>query len=99
MVFFTCNACGQSVKKNKVEKHWQIECPQCEVLSCLDCGRDFTGDEYMTHTSCVTEAQKYQGDLYKGEKGGVSKGEKKQQEWVEVSGLHRTNHFNGLFLK
>lgn len=51
----------------------------------MDCGRDFVGDDYATHTSCVTEAEKYQGDLFKGEKGGVSKGEKKQQEWLEVS--------------
>lgn len=84
MVFFCCNACGQSVKKNAVEKHWQAECARCWILSCLDCGKDFVGDDYKTHTSCVTEAEKYQGDLFKGEKGGVSKGEKKQQEWLEV---------------
>ena len=84
MVFFTCNACGQSIKKNKVDKHWQTECPNCTVLSCMDCGRDFYGDEYTSHTSCVTEAEKYQGPLFKGEKGGQTKGEKKQQEWLQV---------------
>lgn len=87
MVFFTCNACGQSIKKNRVEKHWQSECPRCEVLSCMDCGKDFYGDEYIEHTSCITEAEKYQGSLFKGEKGGQSKGEKKQQEWLKVKHL------------
>ncbi len=85
MVFFTCNACGQSIRKNRVEKHWQSECRNCEVLSCMDCGKDFHGEEYAGHTSCITEAEKYQGALFKGEKGGASKGEKKQQEWIHVS--------------
>ncbi len=84
MVFFTCNACGSSVKKNQVEKHWQNECPNCEILSCIDCGKDFHGDEYASHTKCVSEAEKYQGALYK-DSGGNSKGERKQQEWLEVS--------------
>ena len=89
MVFFTCNACGASLKKNQVEKHYQNECPNCEVLSCIDCGKDFFGDEYASHTKCVSEAEKYQGALYKESgKGGPRKGERKQQEWLEVwSGL------------
>ena len=84
MVFFTCNACGQSIRKNRVEKHWQTECPNCEVLSCMDCGKDFYGEEYAAHTSCITEAEKYQGALFKGERGGASKGDKKQQQWIQV---------------
>ena len=87
MVFFTCNACGSSLKKNQVEKHYQCECPRCEVLSCMDCGKDFYGDEYASHTKCISEAAKYQGSLFK-ESGraadGAGKGEKKQQEWLEV---------------
>jgi len=85
MVSFTCNACGQTVKKAKVEKHYQTECRDCTVLSCLDCGKDFYGDEYASHTSCISEAEKYQGKLYKDvNKGQPPKGEKKQQEWIEV---------------
>ena len=84
MVVFTCNACGQSIRKNRVEKHWQTECRNCEVLSCMDCGKDFYGEEYASHTSCISEAEKYQGALFKGEKGGGTKGEKKQQEWIQV---------------
>lgn len=85
MVFFTCNACGASLKKNQVEKHYQNECPTCEILSCMDCGQDFYGDEYANHTKCISEAEKYQGALYKESgKGGAGKGERKQQEWLEV---------------
>ena len=74
------------MKKAKVEKHYQTECRNCTVLSCLDCGKDFHGDEYATHTSCISEAEKYQGKLYKdANKGQPPKGQKKQQEWIEVS--------------
>ena len=83
MVFFTCNTCGASLKKNQVEKHYQNECPRCEVLSCMDCGRDFYGDEYASHTKCISEAEKYQGSAYK-ESASTGKGERKQQEWLEV---------------
>uniref|UniRef100_A0ABM5GHK3 Cell growth-regulating nucleolar protein isoform X4 n=1 Tax=Pogona vitticeps TaxID=103695 RepID=A0ABM5GHK3_9SAUR len=40
MVVFTCNACGESVKKGHVGKHVNI-CWSCQCLSCMDCGRDF----------------------------------------------------------
>ena len=90
MVFFTCNACGQTVKKSKVEKHYQTECRDCAVLSCLDCGKDFHGDDYALHTSCISEAEKYQGKLYKdSNRGQPPKGEKKQQAWLEVSSMFK----------
>lgn len=82
MVNFICDACGQTIKKQKVEKHYQTECRRCSVLSCLDCGKDFPGDSYASHTSCISEAEKYQGKLYKG-KDKANKGERKQQEWLE----------------
>lgn len=85
MVVFICNACGNSIKKNKVEKHYQTECPDCSVLSCIDCGKDFVGDAYQQHTSCVTEAEKYQGKLFKeSDRGKPSKGEQRQQDWTQV---------------
>ena len=88
MVFFTCNACGASLKKNQVERHYQNECPTCEILSCMDCGQDFYGDAYANHTKCISEAEKYQGSLYKESgKGGPGKGERKQHEWLEVGQL------------
>lgn len=83
MVSFICNVCGQTVRKAQVERHYQNDCRNCEVLSCIDCGRDFHGDEYTSHTSCITEAEKYQGKLYKP-KDRQNKGEQKQQEWLKV---------------
>ena len=41
MVFFSCDACGESMKKNRVEWHYTVKCKNCSVLSCLDCGKDF----------------------------------------------------------
>ena len=88
MVSFICNACGQTVKKAQVERHYQNECPSCDVLSCIDCGKDFHGNDYVLHTKCITEAEKYQGKLYRP-KDKQNKGEQKQQEWLKVRyGLH-----------
>ena len=89
MVSFCCNACGRTVKKAQVEKHYQFECRDCNELSCIDCGQDFYGDDYASHTTCISEAEKYQGKLYKP-KEKQNKGEHKQQEWLKVS-----NSFDG----
>lgn len=83
MVSFTCDACGNTVRKNQVEKHYQTKCRSCSVLSCIDCGVDFPGDTYVTHTSCITEAEKYQGNLYQA-KDKENKGQAKQKEWLKV---------------
>merc|ERR1712126_126756 len=82
MVSFICDACGNTVKKTQVEKHYTTVCRNCSVLSCLDCGVDFPGDSYLKHTSCVTEAEKYQGHLYQA-KDKENKGETKQKEWLK----------------
>nr|XP_006216435.1 cell growth-regulating nucleolar protein [Vicugna pacos] len=79
MVFFTCNACGESVKKVQVEKHVAL-CRNCECLSCIDCGKDFWGDDYKNHVKCITEDQKYGG---KGYEGKTHKGDVKQQAWIQ----------------
>ncbi|XP_023375968.1 cell growth-regulating nucleolar protein isoform X1 [Pteropus vampyrus] len=79
MVFFTCNACGESVKKIQVEKHVAL-CRGCECLSCIDCGTDFWGDDYKNHVKCISEDQKYGG---KGYEGKTHKGDIKQQAWVQ----------------
>merc|ERR1712014_143230 len=87
MVSFICDACGNTVKKTQVEKHYTTQCRQCSVLSCLDCGVDFPGDAYLNHTSCITEAEKYQGHLYQA-KDKENKGEQKQKQWLQnVHGL------------
>ncbi|KAI6056256.1 LYAR [Marmota monax] len=79
MVFFICNACGESVKKIQVEKHVSV-CRNCECLSCIDCGRDFWGDDYKNHVKCISEDQKYGG---KGYEGKAHKGDMKQQAWIQ----------------
>ncbi|NXR20461.1 LYAR protein, partial [Cinclus mexicanus] len=79
MVVFTCNACGEAVKKAQVEKHVNI-CRNCQCLSCMDCGKDFWGDDYKEHVRCVSEDQKYGG---KGFEAKTNKGDAKQQEWIQ----------------
>lgn len=79
MVFFTCNVCGESVKKIQVEKHVSV-CRSCECLSCIDCGKDFWGDDYKNHVKCISEDQKYGG---KGYEGKTHKGDVKQQAWIQ----------------
>uniref|UniRef100_H9GGZ4 Ly1 antibody reactive n=1 Tax=Anolis carolinensis TaxID=28377 RepID=H9GGZ4_ANOCA len=80
MVVFTCNACGESVKKVQVEKHVNI-CRNCQCLSCMDCGKDFWGDDYKCHVKCLSEDQKYGG---KGFEAKTHKGDVKQQEWIQI---------------
>uniref|UniRef100_A0A803T329 Ly1 antibody reactive n=1 Tax=Anolis carolinensis TaxID=28377 RepID=A0A803T329_ANOCA len=75
MVVFTCNACGESVKKVQVEKHVNI-CRNCQCLSCMDCGKDFWGDDYKCHVKCLSEDQKYGG---KGFEAKTHKGDVKQE--------------------
>lgn len=64
MVSFVCSSCQATLKKAKVRAHLA----RCRgPVSCLDCSVDFAGDAYERHTSCVSEAEKYQGKLYKGD--------------------------------
>ncbi|XP_027858739.1 cell growth-regulating nucleolar protein [Xiphophorus couchianus] len=79
MVFFTCNACGESLKKAQVDKH-VMKCRGCQVLSCIDCGKDFWGEDYKNHTKCISEDQKYGG---KGYEAKANKGDVKQKQWLQ----------------
>ncbi|XP_029287534.1 cell growth-regulating nucleolar protein [Cottoperca gobio] len=79
MVFFTCNGCGESLKKAQVDKHVNM-CRGCQVLSCIDCGKDFWGDDYKNHIKCISEDQKYGG---KGYEAKANKGDVKQQQWIQ----------------
>ena len=47
----------------QVDKHC-MQCRACWVLTCVDCSKDFAGEEFRAHTSCMSEAEKYQGKLY-----------------------------------
>ncbi|XP_043978737.1 cell growth-regulating nucleolar protein [Gambusia affinis] len=79
MVFFTCNGCGESLKKAQVDKH-VMKCRGCQVLSCIDCGKDFRGEDYKNHTKCISEDQKYGG---KGYEAKANKGDVKQKQWLQ----------------
>ncbi|XP_067951062.1 cell growth-regulating nucleolar protein-like [Watersipora subatra] len=83
MVYFTCGHCNATLKKNQVDQHCQYQCKNAKFVSCVDCGTDFYGGDYASHTTCVSEAQKYGGKDYV-EKGNVNKGQKKQDLWVET---------------
>ena len=59
------------MKKPKLDHH-RLRCQSS--FTCIDCSTTFAGPhEYKEHTSCVSEAQKYEKALYKGPKqNGVS---------------------------
>lgn len=82
MVVFACNACGESLKKNQVENHYLRKCRNCNCLSCLDCGKDFWGNDYEQHTKCISEEEKYSGKNFVP-KPGSNKNEIKQQQWLQ----------------
>ncbi|KAJ3554571.1 hypothetical protein NM688_g3034 [Phlebia brevispora] len=72
MVSFQCEGCGDIVKKPKLDKHGSM----CHsAFTCIDCSKTFSGPaEWKSHTSCVSEAEKYQKCLYKGPKGQQQNG-------------------------
>ncbi|XP_037820403.1 uncharacterized protein C16C10.8 [Lucilia sericata] len=84
MVFFTCNNCGESVKKPSVEKHYNTRCRNNpKNVSCMDCQKDFHGEEYVAHTKCISEAEKYSGKNYVA-KEKQNSGQKKQETWMDI---------------
>ncbi|KAJ4466372.1 hypothetical protein C8R41DRAFT_780555, partial [Lentinula lateritia] len=58
--------CNDIVKKPKLDQHRN----RCNTgFDCIDCSKTFnTPAEYKSHTSCISEAEKYEKTLYKGPK-------------------------------
>ncbi|XP_078042526.1 uncharacterized protein LOC144472934 [Augochlora pura] len=83
MVVFTCNHCGESLPKPKIAKHYEFRCHNAPFLTCVDCFKDFRGEEHIAHTKCITEAQRYGGKDYIA-KPGLNKNQQKQQEWIDL---------------
>ncbi|KOX81348.1 Cell growth-regulating nucleolar protein [Melipona quadrifasciata] len=83
MVVFTCNNCGETLQKPKVAKHYEFQCRSAPFLTCVDCFKDFRGEEYVVHTKCKSEAERYGGKDYVP-KANANKGEKKQKVWIDV---------------
>jgi len=71
MPSFSCDYCQVTLKKKAAENHLN-SCSS--VVSCLDCGKSFDYDALKAHTQCISEAQKYQGKLFR------PKGKDKNQE-------------------
>jgi len=84
MVFFTCNICGESVKKPAVEKHYQTRCRgKTKNVSCMDCLKDFYEEEYVAHIKCISEAQKYSNQNFVP-KEPRNKNAQKQESWMDI---------------
>ena len=64
--FFHNEACVDVVKKPKLDSHYG----RCKSsFTCVDCSTTFSNPaQWKGHTSCVSEAEKYQKSLYKGKK-------------------------------
>ncbi|EJD03068.1 uncharacterized protein FOMMEDRAFT_168139 [Fomitiporia mediterranea MF3/22] len=72
MVSFQCDACQDVVKKPKLDAH-SYRC--YSSFTCVDCSKTFhTSAEWKGHTSCISEAEKYQKGLYKGKKNKQQNG-------------------------
>ena len=62
MVFFICDGCGDTLKKNQVDSHVN-RCRQCYSVSCMDCFVQFFGGKSGRTSSrlmqfyCVTKGQ------------------------------------------
>ncbi|KAJ6147630.1 hypothetical protein N7497_009612 [Penicillium chrysogenum] len=91
MVSFSCEACGDVLTKKKLDPHRG----QCRGASftCIDCMVHFYGTEYRAHTSCMSEAQKYQGALYKEKPQKGKKGQNNKQNANQTpNGRHQQPH-------
>ncbi|GAA5840645.1 hypothetical protein JCM3766R1_000498 [Sporobolomyces carnicolor] len=79
MVSFSCEACGDILKKPKLDQH----AGRCRgaYYTCIDCNTTFDGpvgnNGYRSHTSCVSEEQRYHKSVYKEPK---KKGKQQQQQ-------------------
>lgn len=75
MVSFTCNTCQDVVKKPKVVGH-QSTC-RTNSFTCVDCMQVFDSNTIKSHTSCVTEVEKYQGQWLQNKVKGTMRMERK----------------------
>ncbi|EGF98728.1 uncharacterized protein MELLADRAFT_95482 [Melampsora larici-populina 98AG31] len=67
MPSFNCDGCGDVIKKPKLDSH-SYRCQSS--FTCLDCSITFRDSStWKSHTSCITEAEKFEKSVYKGPKG------------------------------
>ena len=72
-------ACAAPVHLSCLRK-WYEARGDWVTLACMDCGKEFEGEAYKQHVSCMSEAQRYEGKLYQPKE---NKGEAKQQAWTD----------------
>merc|ERR1719510_2818886 len=84
MVQFDCDNCGATLKKKQVASHF-YKCGMASV-SCTSCSAKLPGDDYIKHTVCITESDKYHGKWSKSARKAklaereANRKEKKAQE-------------------
>ncbi|KAK9240263.1 hypothetical protein V1525DRAFT_395483 [Lipomyces kononenkoae] len=81
MVSFSCEVCNDTIVKKKLMQH-RSACSGA-YFTCLDCQTTFPGLDFQKHTSCISEAEKYQKSLYKApakKQKGANVTEKKKEE-------------------
>lgn len=72
-----------------VEKHYTYnKCRNAPYfLTCVDCLKDFSGDEFRAHTKCISENEKYSAKGFVA-KPDRNKGAQKQEAWTEIIQTH-----------
>lgn len=78
MVFFVCESCNETLKRNQVEKHRCFH--RGKGMTCVDCSVCFYGQDYIAHSTCVSEAEKYEKGLYKKKEAKKTP----QDLWIEA---------------
>ncbi|KAF4553923.1 Hypothetical protein D9617_5g067980 [Elsinoe fawcettii] len=76
MVSFQCEGCGDVLTKGKLDKH-RNQCRRAQ-FTCIDCMTTFHNSDYKSHTSCISEAQKYEGTFYKDKKNPTQQSRAKE---------------------
>ncbi|KAF5404251.1 hypothetical protein PHET_02208 [Paragonimus heterotremus] len=79
MVVFLCPICNDSLRKSHVEAHFH-RCRGCTAVSCMDCHKEFDKSSFKTHTSCITESEKYDKMHASLKKNGSTK----QELWTSA---------------
>ena len=85
MVYFQCETCIESLKKNQIEKHFLHQCRQAHTFSCLTCFQLFDRQSFKSHISCITEDEKYR-------KGDADYQERLKNNKSNGNGKHKFKH-------
>mmetsp|Transcript_40551 Transcript_40551/g.53376 ORF Transcript_40551/g.53376 Transcript_40551/m.53376 type:complete len:315 (+) Transcript_40551:71-1015(+) len=82
MVFFVCDGCNETLKRNQVDTH-AGRCRNCYAVTCVDCNVSFPDNDYKQHLTCISEAEKYEGSLYQAPKKKTGK-VNPQEAWMDL---------------